>query len=111
MRASPARVVSKEQFRAKYGAEPAFRLTGVMSHQYSDERLSALGLFIHYAREINVSLVPDDLRARLTQFVPGPLPVAMRSIDALPEEDGLMLHLGEPDALRELAVMLSTKKG
>ena len=47
----------------------------------------------------------------MTQFVPGPLPVAMRSIDALPEEDGLMLHLEEPDALREMAVMLSTKKG
>ena len=85
MRASPARVVSKEQFRAKYGAEPAFRLTGVKSHQYSGERLSALGLFIHYAREINGSLVPDDLRARLKQFVPAPPPVAMRGIDALPE--------------------------
>lgn len=104
----PHGLYSKEQFRAKYGAEPAFRLTGVKSHQYTGNRLSALGLFIHYAREINGSLVPDDLRARLKQFVPAPPPVAMRGIDALPEEDGLTLRLGEPDALRELAVMLST---
>lgn len=104
----PHGLYSKDQFRAKYGAEPAFRLTGVKSHQYTGNRLSALGLFIHYAREINGSLVPDDLRARLKQFVPAPPPVAMRGIDALPEEDGLTLRLGEPDALRELAVMLST---
>ena len=104
----PHGLYSKDQFRAKYGAEPAFRLTGVKSHQYTGNRLSALGLFIHYAREINGSQVPDDLRARLEQFVPAPPPVAMRGIDALPEEDGLTLRLGEPDALRELAVMLST---
>ena len=104
----PRGLYSKERFHAKYGAEPAFKLPGVKSHHLVGERLSALRLFIHYVREVNGSLVPDDLRARLKQFVPVPPSVAPQCIESLPEEDGLTLRLGEPDALREVAVMLNT---
>lgn len=104
----PRGLYSTEQFRAKYGGEPAFKLRGVKSHQYAGDRLSPLSLFIHYVREVNGSLVPDDLRARLKQFVPVPPSVAPQCIESLPEEDGLMLRLGEPDALREVVVMLNT---
>ncbi len=43
---------SEQRFRAKYQRVPSFQVAGAKSHGYSGNKSSALGLFIHYVREV-----------------------------------------------------------
>lgn len=80
--ASP--VFNAARFKAKYGQLPSF---GVKDG-YWDYRgtPTLLRLLMHSAgRYQGVSIVPDDLKERLLEFVPKPAPLGLKTIEALPE--------------------------
>ena len=66
---------SEQRFRAKYQRVPSFQVAGAKSHGYSGSKSSALGLFIHYARDERCYLIPADLQDRLKALVPPPAPL------------------------------------
>jgi hypothetical protein len=97
---------SEQRFRAKYQRVPSFQVAGAKSHGYSGSKRSALGLFIHYARDERCYLIPADLQARLKALVPSPAPVSLKSSEALAEHEGLVMRLTEREGLQEVVVML-----
>ena len=102
---------SAKQFEAKYRRLPAFRQPGPEGHRGSIEVRSALTLFIHYVylgRGVALDVVPGDLRARLTTFVPCPAKMELKCSQTLPDTEELTVRLTEREATQELAVMLRT---
>lgn len=99
---------SEQRFHAKYQRVPSFQVAGAKSHGYSDSKSSALGLFIHYARDERCYYVPADLQARLKAFVPAPVPLVLKSSETLADGEGLMMRLTEREALQEVVIMLRT---
>ncbi len=106
------------QFRAKYGREPDW---GKRNTYGSTVAPSPLQFFFHE------NVMPDDLRARLEEFVPAPRRAGVTTLDRLPDtyprpferwnaeqrttEKGtdpvpLTVHEGEPAAQRELFSVL-----
>jgi hypothetical protein len=94
------------RFRARYGREPGFTISGTKSHGYSGSRASALGLFIHFRGADRRYLIPDDLRKQLIAFVPEPEPMTVKRMEELTDFDDQTVRLGERDALQEVMVML-----
>lgn len=99
---------SERRFRAKYRSVPSFQLAGAKSHGYSGGKRSALGLFIHYAREERCHLIPADLRDCLKALVPQPTPLRLESSETPADKEGLVVRLTEREALQEVVVMLRT---
>ena len=99
---------SEQRFRAKYQRLPSFQVAGAKSHDYSGDKSSALGLFIHYVRDERCYLIPADLRARLEALVPQPAPLSLESSEALADDAGLTMRLTEREALQEVVVLLRT---
>ncbi|MBI2317967.1 MAG: hypothetical protein HYU75_13485 [Betaproteobacteria bacterium] len=99
---------SKQRFYAKYQREPSFEVTGAKSHGYSRSKSSALGLFIHYEHYERSYFIPDDLRARLSTFVPAPAPLDLEGSETLADDKSLTLRLTEREALQEVVILLRT---
>ena len=68
------------RFRAKYGRLPDF---GSVSRWSRDRPPTALRFFF-YAIERGGGVMPDDLKERLTAFVPPPVAVTVKSLEELP---------------------------
>jgi hypothetical protein len=81
--ASP--VFQADRFKAKYGKQPVFgtKESGAWSYRQTP---SLLRLFIHSDNRWReyASIVPDDLKARLLEFVPQPAPLRLNAADELP---------------------------
>ena len=69
-----------ERFRAKYGRLPDF---GSVSRWPRDQHPAALRFFF-YAIERGGGVMPDDLKERLTAFVPPPVAATVESLEQLP---------------------------
>jgi hypothetical protein len=69
-----------ERFRAKYGRLPDF---GSVSRWPRDQQPTALRFFF-YASEPGGGVMPDDLKERLTTFVPPPVAATVKSLEELP---------------------------
>lgn len=98
------------QFGAKYGERPAFHETRIDKYgRRSEGRSTALQLFLY---EVDRRcMIPADLRAELTSFVPAPAPNALATVDDLPASCNgvpLTMRRTESDAMLELIVMLRT---
>jgi Helicase conserved C-terminal domain len=68
------------RFRAKYGRLPDF---GAVSRGARDQPPTALRFFF-YAIERGGGVMPDDLKERLTAFVPPPVAATVESLEELP---------------------------
>jgi hypothetical protein len=68
------------RFRAKYGRLPDF---GAVSRGVRDQPPTALRFFF-YAIERGGGVMPDDLKERLTAFVPPPVAATVESLEELP---------------------------
>jgi hypothetical protein len=79
----PAQEFDAAQFRAKYGNDPNW---GERDRWSSWVSASPLQLFLYQG------VIPDDLLARLQEFVPRPPEAALESLDELPTE---IEHSGE----------------
>ncbi len=77
---SPGTTFSAARFRAKYGRLPDF---GTVSRWPRDQPPTALSFFF-YAIERGGGVMPDDLKDRLTAFVPPPVAVTVTSLAELP---------------------------
>ena len=100
---------SARRFQAKYGKLPAFEIvTRKTAYGHEMKRSSALGLFIHSAREFSGQRIPADLRQRLLSFVPQPAPFTLACHEELPEPEGRRVRLSEREAVQELQLMLRT---
>jgi hypothetical protein len=107
----------EEKFRAKYGESPDWGTKG----QWGDDEPSLLGLFFYGG------VIPDDMRRRLSEFVPPPAATSLKTVDAVPDvrtfpvkiynqetrtydsgtyETPIRQHAAEPAALAELSAVL-----
>ncbi len=105
----PAGQYAPSRFQAKYGAAPAFGVTGSTRYgRSSDTKKSGLCLLIYHLQPEGISVLPSDLQTRLLEFVPPPPPLALASTATLTGYEGLTQRLTEREALLELSVMLRT---
>lgn len=77
---SPGTTFPAERFHAKYGTLPDF---GSVSRWPRDQPPTALRFFL-YAVEPGGGVMPDDLKERLTAFVPPPVAATVKSLEQLP---------------------------
>jgi hypothetical protein len=82
---SPGTIFAAERFRAKYGRLPDF---GSLGRWPRDQRPTPLRFFFYptdrAGSERGGGVMPDDLKERLTAFVPPPAAVTVTSLDQLP---------------------------
>lgn len=98
---SPSGEFDAFRFSAKYGKEPNWGAGDSYGYRRTP---SLLCLFLHRRGYDGPHKVPRDLRERLRAFVPAPPPVAIRTLDALPESHTLSRKVWDDKAKKTVTV-------
>lgn len=100
---------SKEKILAKYGECPSFSLpradpsSSSRSSRVNPSRFSIFFFTKRYTRKLSL---PDDLAAKLRDFVPKPPPLTIKATPEPRDEPGLTIRETEQDALRDVVTLL-----
>jgi len=105
---APDLAYDASRMRAKYGTVPLFykESEGRRSYSYHSKNLTRLNLLFFTLRDSAERIVPDDLAARLREFVAKPSELSVPTLDAPIAEEGLFVRETEHESLADVMALL-----